>query len=539
MFKKINQIEPYIFYSLLLVWLTPVWLVDYFVTGDGPCHFYNSKILLDWFDPALRTFYKPYYFLNTNFDPNWLYNLITTPLLMLLGPSMAEKVFFTGYVIGFALGFRYLVTKINYDAKFISTLALLFCYHKLLMMGFLNNSLSLAIWFWVVGWWWSHRDDNSISTLLKLGLIILLLFSAHPMGFTYAGMMIICMLTGLLLVEGQQKGIRESWRLFLSRSKNLVLSALPALILFGEFVFRRDWTGEKTLPNTQAILTGVAKLTSLRTMQSTEQDLATATAVACTVFFLFAILLRLRQRRFLPTDGLLVFVGLSFYSIINPPSNISGGLEVPLRMGMIPFFGMISWSATATFPAWSKFLAQLTAIILVGGFLNTRLPIHRNASDYAKEIRSCAPFIKDTSKLLTLNYDWTGHTPQGNAIANDIWMFTHVDCYLGTDRSVIISDNYETHFWYFPIVARWQTDMYGQTDKDGINFDNRPPRADILSYGRRTRTKDLDYILMLGSTQEFKDHEYTKEINSQLNEAYDKVFTSQFGRAVLYKRRGI
>jgi hypothetical protein len=539
MIQKLEKIEPYIFAAMLLLWLTPVLFVDYFVTGDGPCHLYNSKILLDWGAKSNRDFFQPYYFLNINFDPNWLFNLLTAPLLAVLGPSMAEKVFFTAYVLGFSLGFRYLIRKINPAAVFISSIGLLFCYHKLLMMGFLNNSLSLALWFWVVGWWWSKRDDHRSSTLIKLAFLILLLFSAHPMGYTYGGMMMAAMLIGLLIFEKQSFGWRQSFDRLWARSKNLLLSALPSLILFAEFLYRRDWSGEKVAPDVKGILENIARLTSLRTMNSTERDLAIATAVVCTVFFLGAIVLRLRERRWLAIDGLLVFVGMTFYSILNPPTSISGGLEVTLRMGMVPYFAMLFWASTANFPSWSKLVAYLSAIVLVFGFLATRLPIHQNASDYAREIRTCAPYIKNQSTMLTLNYNWNGCTPAGKDIVNGLWMFTHIDCYLGADRTMVISDNYETHFWYFPIISRWNTDMYTQTDKDGINFDNRPPRADIMGYSRRTRLKDLDYVLMIGFRDEFKEHEYTKEIMGQLNEAYELVFTSEHRRALLYKRKGI
>ncbi|MFN0034431.1 MAG: hypothetical protein ACKVUS_05140 [Saprospiraceae bacterium] len=538
MLKHLSKIEPTLFYALLALWMLPVWSVDFFVTGDGPCHLYNSKILLDWWQSGSREFYKPFYFLNTNFDPNWLFNLLTAPLLAVFGSGLSEKFFFTMYVLGFGLGFRYLISQINPAAKFISTLGLLFCYHKLLMMGFLNNSLSLALWFWAVGWWWSKRDDHRPVTLLKTALLLLLLFSAHPMGFTYSGMMMGAMLTGLLFFDVREQGWRASLGLFFSRAKSLLLSALPALVLFAEFVLRREWSAEKVAPDMKGILESVARLTSLRTMNSTERDLATATAVVCVVFFLSAIVLRLRERRWLPADGLLLFLGLAFFSILNPPSSLSGGLEVSLRMGMIPYFAMLCWASTAQFPVWSKVAGQLAALVLALGFLAARLPIHRNASDYAEEIRSCAPYLKDRATLLTLNYDWTGHTPEGKEIANGIWLFTHVDCYLGTDRSMVISDNYETHFWYFPIIVRWQTDMYTQTDKDGINFDHRPPRADILSYKRRTG-QELDFVLLLSYRDEFKDHEYTKEIFAQLEQGYDRAFVSEFGHAMLYKRRGL
>ena len=536
MLKNINKSEPIFFYVILALWLVPIWSVDYFVTGDGPCHLYNSKILLDWSHSDAHAFYKPFYYLNTNFEPNWLFNLLTAPLLGIFGSDWAEKIFFTIYVLGFGLGFRYFVAQINPAAKFISSIGLLFIYHRLLMAGFLNNSLSIPLWFWTVGYWWANRDDFRTATLLKIAGLMLLMYSAHPMGFTYAGIMMFAMLLGLLGIEGARDGFRSSFGLFYARTSSLALSALPSLILFAEFIFRRDWSSEKSEFDLRGTLENIARLTSLRTMNSTERDLATATAIVCAVLLLGALFLRLKTRKWQTADGLFLFVLLVVYTVVRPPSSISGGLEVPLRIGIILYPALLFSMATASFPAWAKLSTQLAALVLTIGFLAARLPIHRNASDYASEIRSCAPYIADRSTLLTLNYDWTGHTPQGKQINNGIWLFTHVDCYLGIDRSVVISDNYETHYAYFPVIARWNTDMYQQTDKDGINFDHRPPRADMLDYNRRTQ-QNLDYVLMVGYNDTYKAHPYTQEIFAQLEKGYNRVFTSEWGRAVLYRKK--
>ena len=75
--NKLHIFETAVFCAILVFWLVPVWKLDFFVTGDGPCHLFNSKILLDWAQGVNKDFYKPFYFLNTNFDPNWLFNLIT------------------------------------------------------------------------------------------------------------------------------------------------------------------------------------------------------------------------------------------------------------------------------------------------------------------------------------------------------------------------------------------------------------------------------------------------------------------------------
>jgi len=115
-------------------------------------------------------------------------------------------------------------------------------------------------------------------------------------------------------------------------------------------------------------------------------------------------------------------------------------------------------------------------------------------------------------------------------------LFNHVDCYLGTDRTMAISDNYETNYGYFPINSKAATEMYQHTSEAGITFDHRPPRANILDYHRRTG-QFIDYVLLLCYTDADQNHPYTEEIMAQLAQGYDKIFTSEQGRAVLYKAK--
>ena len=142
--KKIS-LEPLVFGLLCVVALVPIWSVDFFVTGDGPCHLYNSKVLLDWYQGKALDFYKPFLMLNLSIDPNWLTNLIQVPLLMVFPAPMAEKVFFSIYILLFAGGFRFVCRQVNPQALFLSALGILFAWSHIVMMGFCNNALSLAL----------------------------------------------------------------------------------------------------------------------------------------------------------------------------------------------------------------------------------------------------------------------------------------------------------------------------------------------------------------------------------------------------------
>ncbi len=101
-------LERGLFYLLLAANLIPLWSVHYFVTGDGPCHLYNAKVLLDFYHGGeLKDFYNPWMFVNTHFEPNWFGHAFMELLLGWGAPAyLAEKFLqlFTCCLLAWACG---------------------------------------------------------------------------------------------------------------------------------------------------------------------------------------------------------------------------------------------------------------------------------------------------------------------------------------------------------------------------------------------------------------------------------------------------
>ncbi len=295
-FMNFKNIEILIFICALATFLLPVWTLDFFVTGDGPCHLYNSRILLDWWQEK-KGFYDPFYFLNTNFDPNWAFNLITFPLLSVFDRSITEKIFFTLYFAGFAFGFRYLISGINPNAKFISTIGLLFCMHKLLMTGFLNNTLSFAIWFWVIGWWWRNRNNFNLRFILTGILLFLGLYSSHPVGLSFCIMMLVSLVLGLMIYESIHQDKQTVWSLFSKRTSFLAICMAPSFILFTEYLFRSNLSSTDNAHNIWETIKNVLNLYSMIAVDFSETTLALLTSILTLFVFTISLFLRIRKKK--------------------------------------------------------------------------------------------------------------------------------------------------------------------------------------------------------------------------------------------------
>ncbi|MBP7238770.1 MAG: hypothetical protein KBA14_00970 [Saprospiraceae bacterium] len=532
--KKLS-VETIAFGVVLFLGLLPVLFCDYIVTGDGPCHLYNSKIFLSWVFEGQKEFFKPFYQLNQFIEPNWITNAIQIPLLKWFPVIWTEKLFFGFYILVFSFGFRKVIAAINPESVFLACIGVLFAWNMVLMKGFTNNAWSIALWFWILAYWIKAIPNPSAFASFRMAMLLFLQYLSHPMGFFISLFSIGCVVLIVGWYDLREKGAVTVLRFYLDQIWRLLVSIIAPVILFLQFFLRRDWNAEAQHVSKLDLWNDLLHLKALITLSNQERIILLLLSIMILYLFSLTLFQRIRKKAFVRYDGFMLLF-LSVLSLfIFPPTSFSGGLEIGIRLGIFPFLCLLFWIATNDFSARIRNGVSIAAVLFALILTMIRLPIQVKASSYASEIVTCADHIQDTSTLLVLNYDWAGKTPDGKVIADAIWLFPHVDCYLGAYKNLVISDNYETNFWYFPMVERWETNMYSQTDKDGINFDHRPPRADINNYKGRTG-QYLDYVLMLSYSTEFEAHPYTQEIFTQLDAEYEKVFTSEHARAILYRR---
>jgi hypothetical protein len=527
--------EKLTFYILLILWLLPVWTVSYFLTGDGPCHLYNSKILLDWLQGKHTDMYR--YFMNSNphIDPNWLTNLIQVPLLAVFPVALAEKIFYTLYLLGFAFGFRFLIRQINPKALYLCSIGLIFVWHHIVFKGFSNNTLSIAVWFWIAGCWLKYREAPFWKAVIFQMIFSLLGYISHPMGFIYSGLMIACMLIGETIAKVKQHDIATGLKYFGKQLLRLVVAYLPALILFAIFISRRSWSGENSGYNNE-VWGNFIKMPALVGLNYKEEIFSIATSLFCFIMLAFCIVKRIRNRNAQKINGLILFVIIVFLTIIFPPASMLGGLDIPRRLIMLPFLAILFLMATVDMGRKWQVATIIFGTIVTIGMLAIRLPILWQTSAFAKEVVSCKDKIEPRSTVMTLNYDLDPHNIKGEKIIDAEWTNVHTDCYIGAYVPVILADNYELNFDYFPFTGIGETNFYYHSGKEGTMFEAQIPRVDFNNYKNKTGIQ-IDYVILYGMNDEQRKHEYTKEVMQQLDNDFEQIYTSPHGIAVLYRNK--
>ncbi|MCB0523838.1 MAG: hypothetical protein KDC86_04920 [Saprospiraceae bacterium] len=534
---KFKQVEQLFFGIAILLCLIPIWFSgQFFITGDGPSHSYNASVLLDWLNGKHLDYYRQFYSLNNYFEPNYWTHAWLTLLQMVCTPELAEKIFLSAYVLAFGFGIRFLFRQINPAGLFLSSVGMLFCWHHLLQMGFFNYAWSIAGFFWITGYWLYIRGvfNYRIGAAMAFGWIVL--YSMHPVGLAFAALAIGLSMIGEFIADFSLSGFKSAAEKLLSSSLFLAITAIPALVLTGHYLMRKEWHQGANQESFRGILDAWATLTMLITMNKEEHGIVNAVVMLVVVLVVSAVLIRIKTPKWQVHDFWLLFFLVALLIYFMQYGSRSWELLMPLRLQLFSWLAILIWSAGTIFSIKWRLIVASAAIILLSVLLASRLPAHRAASELVEEWTSVKTHIDPQSVLMVMNYNFNGTDQQGNIIGDRIWLFNHAADYIGASvPGVIMSDNYEASLRYFPLIWQNGVNLYTQTEKDGIGFENRPPRVDLLSYPKRTNGKQINYVLVLDQTEDDRQHPYGQEFMLQLNAGYTQIAASPHERAVLYK----
>jgi hypothetical protein len=528
----LNWKSHYSFWICLMLACVPVLCATHLTTGDAPCHMYNTRLIYELLINPGSSFTSEFHTLNQEAIPNWLTNLIHLPLLLLLGPVLAEKSFYLIYVATFAFGFRYLVRQIAPShADVFASIALIFIWAQPIWLGFTNNMLSLALSFWLVGYYLRHRGAFQKKQFAIFFVGTCLLFLAHPMGFIFALLGVFCMTFGLVLER------KTYFKNILYEHLILFALCMPTLLLLLRFVSKRTENNRVNPATFLQKLDDFMHLRSLIGLSSRERDIVFACSIGFVVLLILAISNRRKEVNLAHINGGILWLVGALALVFFGPTSFAGGTDVALRLGFLPHFTILllvaAWINLNPKPLqlFFGFFGVVFSMLL----LQVRVPIIREASVLVDEVVQSQAYIKPNATVLTLNFDYGGKRTDGQPISNKTWLFVHVGCYLGQYKPLVIGDNYEAIKDYFPTRAKWNANMWERTEKDGTNFDHFPPRADLFGYYTRTG-KHLDYVILINYPDLWAEHAFTKEIEQQLAQGYRQVYRSVNGRAILFER---
>lgn len=501
----LQKAEIYLFLLLILLVLLPIWNSAYFVTFDGPAHFYNVSILKSFFLQK-KSILNLYFVLNKAPVPNIICHLIILFLSLIFKHFWVEKIFFTAYIIVFAFSFRLLIHKTNPHYKILSLTVFPFIYSYLFFMGFFNFCLSIPICLFAL-WYYFNNKELTLKTGVMLGLLGLLLIFSHIFSFVIYFIVMAMFLTVELanFLMTKEKAIVTTPSIF-KKAAFFLLSTIPSLVVFVYYLNHND-TAPVRLP-LKELQYKLFQAQPIHKVDYIQHSWGNNYAITLFItLFISIIFFSIKNKKHILISKYtwLFIVGalLGLYFLL--PNEMSNGGYVSDRICMyIYLFSLILLASIST----NAIVVALFTVVSVCYTL-IQLPLYNTHctfnSSRIEEFMEVNKYIEPNKTLLPLNN-------------SNYFLENHHSNYLGIDKPLVVLENYEAATGYFPLLWDRSRCAYGMCPKLDDNCEMPNVR--------------IDYVLTIN----MPDNTLDKNVNAFLTNKFATIYRSENKELVLYKR---
>lgn len=493
------RVEKTAFFVLLFLYCIPLLLSKTFVTVDGPAHLHNARLLLELIK-GNETLAENY-ILNPSLNPNLIGHGFLAALMLVLPAWLAEKSLLLSYVIPLPLAFRFFYRSTNFKNQFALYLIFPLTYSYLFYFGFYNFNFGLILFFFLLGYW------NRITTITSaqlgfLTVISTLLFFSHLYVFGIFGL---CW--GLYFIVSPLITNRS---FSFDKLGKFLISVSPGLLLM-VFYFASNDMGSEQLDfiASNNIIDHLREMGPFKGISLGKESKFTRPFallwLALVAYGAFHIIKSKSWKEVLPSALSLILLTALLFTL---PDGTSSFGFVTFRTMLFFFSFLIIFSGQIGGGKWFS----ITGDILFIAFSMLLLNIYINASS------------KLNPKAQEL-YDFQSSIEAGAVVqplgSHSQWIHGHVSNYLGTEKGVVILENYEAALAYFPV--NWN---YEQQPTYVYGVDECKRTATHLS-PLNQREVAIDYLVVFD--------EFT--IDDCLLESYQLVLDSETGFKIYKVKR--
>lgn len=507
---KLGNIE--VLFVLLAFFNTwPIWCSDFFPTVDGPAHLYNSKVILELWNS--NSFFQGFLEINPELVPNWTGHFLLA-ILQKLGFSIftANKILLILIAFGIPIAFKNLLKNLGSPFTGVSFFSLILVYTFLFGMGFYNFGLGILMTLLSISLYLKSRNSPKTKIYVLLFLSIALCYFSHLVCF---GLLCFYFLIDFVLgFFGKDKTSN------FSSSLRIFLFCLPFVFLSALFFSGREAPDVNSYFGATTLWLLFSRL-KIMVLYFGEIEIV----LAQVVFYILMLygLLSLTKISRLPKKfriGLVLFGILMVLFFVMPDAG-SNGSFISRRILIFAFwFLLIGLSPVFNF----KWL-NIGLVVLVVGIQSFRTSNYfielKNQDEKVSQLLRISKLIEDESVVLDL-YKGEGFKE------------SHFASYLALDKQVLILDNYEANYGYFPI--KWKED-FPKIILSNSNYVNDACVA-WKNNSNSTESYLIDYVLVYG-TQE-KDPcelEFFSEIENFYQVIYPMDPAKEGSQILLLKRR--
>jgi hypothetical protein len=421
----------------IFLYLLPVWVFKFFPSQDGPSHLYNAQVLREYTNP--NYVFPQFFDLHLALFPNWLANLLEWAFLYIAPALIAEKLLLTVYVVAFPLSFFYFLDAVQAGRNLSGFISFLFIFNFLLMKGFYSFALAMPLFFFILGYWWKHKEHLGWKEIGLCNLFMGLIFLGHLVPYVLAGSSL-----GLLALV-----------YFRKRFRPILLTAacvLPSGLLLLVYLLTSSSIGGN-LKNFQftslpVLLQQLTSLGILVSFNKTQLIFSQTTAAILGSLLVFSLWKDVQDSR----KMLAPFLGQRFYFLLLAvvllvvyfviPKTIGSGTMLNERVGLLAVLVIPAFFREGQHRVWRWLAVGLGAVLIVNlAWLGYTF---RGLNKYLNAFVVAVPQIEPNKVLLPIVIGRNGPSLK-------VGIFEHSDNYYTLDNGGINVMNYEAQYDYFPV----------------------------------------------------------------------------------------
>jgi hypothetical protein len=481
-----NSIEKIGFAFLLLLSMLLIIIPKYYITGDGASHIYNAKVFVDYLLSNDRQFYKPFYEINRNIDPNWTSQIILGIFTKIFPYWLAEKMFQIIYVAAFAHGFRKLIKSVSTNHTSISLLFYPFCFTLPFQMGFYNYSLAYPILFYVLAYFIKNRNlfFGLQQIIFTLGILILSL--THGMVASHC--ILLCSFIILLDAIDEYKQ-KKTFLAIINDAAPKLVSMLIGIFILIAFAMRQ---GLLTSPHPLSVSEKLSNFVRLYCCQST-MHIENIPAIGLGIGIVIISIIFFTQGKCNDNKIRNVYLIFAIYTLLgylSAPNTIGYAGGTDIRLAFLPPLFVLLAASTYSVSKKIENTVAIFAIIITISFISIRFNNVISASNETKKLLLIAKKIETKKTILTIQYNTHGSKNQFE-IDNS---FLHIFDYIGAmqNKKLILLNNYEADLNYFSL--HWRAGMNPRNYMPNIINGLPPLPSEMVQYELATNNK-IDFII--------------------------------------------
>lgn len=530
-FTRFSQYEKFVFLAIALMNLFPVVNHHFFPTLDGPAHLYNANLINHMlFHADFDSFFQ----FNSELVPNLTGHVLLCFFRWFLPGYLAEKMLLIVYFLGIAYAFRRLVKSINPEYILLAYLIFPISYNFLFSLGFYNFSLGLIGLMLILSFWIrnKHTIASSPKKILILTSFFILTYFSHILMFCIA--LLVC---GLYLFMWFLKVVFETKKIknaFIQEGKKglvLFVSSIVPLILTILYFASRPDTGVKIFLPKEELVKWLNYLNPIICYHEGIESAFTRKIIYILVALIIGgMIIRIKykisamkaneKKGILDfNDTWLVVTGIMLVLLFKMPDENGSASIISMRFGLLFFLFLMIWISSLKQAKWFAFIC-ISLLLLIHAkrirYYDSVLDIYDPIAIHCNE---AADFIKPNSVVAPLNL--TG-----------FWFEAHFSNYLGSDKPMIILDNYEATMNYFPLLWNMPKLPNFQLGSERVSDCSLFPWTPSNTQNEK---KQVDYVFALGNWDSTNvDHLKTMEL---ISTSFIQIYKNE--HCTLYRQKNL